>query len=808
MVGDVKQSIYKFRLARPEIFMEKLGSFQRDTDSKDRRIDLHKNFRSRKEVLEGTNYIFKKIMGRDLGGVDYDEDAKLVTGASFDEPVFDMSPELLLIDGTPSDNPVVLDTDIGSYDSKEKEALAISIRIKELMKSDPDLKFKDIVILLRSSAGYDDVFKNILEAQGIPSYIESKNGYFETSEISTILNILTIIDNPLQDIPLVSVMHSPIGGFTDEELSKYRIAMDSDEENLFTDSFYQGLKRLVEKESENYRKLTDFISFIDNLREMSVYTPVHELLQFIVRKTGYDKYVAALPAGSQRKANLDQLISRAVSFEKSSFKGLFHFIRYIEHLKVARVDYGEAGIIDENADVVRIMTIHKSKGLEFPVVFVAGLSKKFNKMDTKGDLIADIDLGIGVKCINTELRVKYDTLKRLIIADKMEKDSLGEELRILYVALTRAKEKLIMTATSKSLYDKLDSVLKNMPIIAEKELLPYSMRARADSFFDIILPALIRHPNMEKLLDKLGISKEYFLQFVDKEAGEVAFEFNSVNDDDLAGSLNSDVVTGLIRLEKLQEDSREFFDKELSDRLKEKFEAKYAHEDLKGLFTKTTVTELKSKKLHEEAEVFTKEVDYDLAKEKVADESAGSGLFGAERGTAYHRVMELLDDDIYGKEDLFDKGKEEVTAAVKEWMSLKEGLKILPAEYVECVNAADISVFIKTELGKRMGIAYRDGKLMREKPFMMGIPSKELDEKFPEEEMVLIQGIIDAFFIENDDIVLLDYKTDHVKKAEELISRYKVQLDYYKRAIEASTGKKVKEVFIYSFALGKEIKVY
>ena len=808
MVGDVKQSIYKFRLARPEIFMEKLGTYKRDTDSKDRRIDLHKNFRSRKEVLEGTNYIFKKIMGSDLGGVDYDKDAELVTGASFDEPRFDMSPEFLLIDGAPSDNPGTQGTDIDAYDLKEKEALAISIRIKELMKADPTLKFKDIVILLRSNAGWDDVFRNILETQGIPAYIESKSGYFETSEISTMLNVLTIVDNPLQDIPLISVMHSPIGDFTDEELAEYRIAIDKDEENLFTDSFYMGLKRLMEKDSESYQKLTDFMGFIENLREMSVYTPVHELLQFIIRKTGYDKYVAALPAGSQRKANLDQLLSRAITFEKSSFKGLFHFIRYIEHLKVAMVDYGEAGIIDETADVVRIMSIHKSKGLEFPVVFVAGLSKKFNKMDTRGDLIADIDLGIGVKCINTELRVKYDTLKRLIIADKMKKDSLGEELRVLYVALTRAREKLIMTGACKSLSDKLTSVIRNMQVIAEKELLPYSMRTSADSFLDLLLPALIRHPGVEKLIDKLGISQENFMPFVDKSAGNVAFEFNSVNDDDLVKALSSDEVKGLIRLENLKGDFRDFFNSELSERLKAKFEAVYAHEDLKGLFTKTTVTELKSKKLHEEAEKFTREVDFCIHEEKEAPSASEGSLSGAERGTAYHRVMELLDDQIYGREDLLDKDKKEVTKVLNEWMVLKEKEKVLPSEYVNCVKTEDVAVFIKTGLGKRMGIAYRNGKLMREKPFMMGIPSKELDEKFPEEEMVLIQGIIDAFFIENGEIVLLDYKTDHVKSDEELILRYKVQLDYYKRAIEASTNMKVKEVFIYSFALGKEIKVY
>ena len=801
MVGDVKQSIYKFRLARPEIFMEKLGTYSKDVSSKDRRIDLHKNFRSRKEVLEITNFIFKKIMGKDLGGVEYDKDAELVTGAEYESPVFDMSPELIMIDGAPTGDVSNPDVDIDSYDTKEKEALAISIRIKELMKADPKLKFKDIVILLRSNAGWDDAFKSVLEAQGIPAYIESKSGYFETGEISTMLNILTIIDNPLQDIPLVGVMHSPIGGFTDEELSEYRIAIG------FDDSFYHGLIELVNNDRDKYQKLAEFMDFLQELREMSVYTPVHELLQYIIRKTGYDKYIAALPSGSQRKANLDQLLARALSFEKSSFKGLFHFIRYIEHLKIAMVDYGEAGIIDENADVVRIMTIHKSKGLEFPVVFVAGLSKKFNKMDTKGDLIADIDLGIGVKCIDTELRVRYDTLKRLIIADKMEKDSLGEELRVLYVALTRAKEKLIMTASCKSLNDKLEGVLRSIPLIAEKTLLPYSMRTSADSYLDIILPSVIRHPSVEKLLDKLGISKENYLPFVDKDAGNIAFEFKSMNDTDLSDALGSENVKGVMRLENLKGDVDTCFDEQLSERLRSKFEAKYAHEDLRGLFTKTTVTELKSKKLHEEGEVFTREISYEEPEVKNDSPSSKDVLSGAERGTAYHRVMELLDEPIYGDESLFAKTRDEIASVVKEWIIQKEKLKVIPPEYSKSIKATDIAIFLETDLGKRMGEAFRNGALMREKPFMMGIPSKELDAKFPDEEMVLIQGIIDAFFIEDGEIVLLDYKTDHVKSDSELVSRYKIQLDYYKRAIEASTGMKVKEVFIYSFCLGKEIRM-
>ncbi len=765
MVGDVKQSIYKFRLARPEIFMDKLSSYDKEKGAKNHRIDLHKNFRSRKEVLEITNYIFRKIMGTDLGGVAYDKDAELVTGADYPAATYGVTPELMLIDGEEVYDGSV---DMTSYDAKEKEAIAIAGRIHELMKEDPELSFKDIVILLRSNAGWDDVFKNTLESQGIPAYIESKSGYFDAWEVSILLNLLTIVDNPLQDIPLVSVMHSCIGGFSDEELASIRIAIDGDEDLSETDSFYRGIKGLVEKSEDSYPKLKTFVDMIEDFRDRSVYTPVHELLQYIVDKTGFDSYITAMPAGEKRRANLELLLTNAANFEKTSFRGLFHFVRYIEHLKVVQVDYGEAGIIDENANVVRIMSIHKSKGLEFPVVFVAGLSKSFNRMDTKGDIVTDLDLGIGVKCIDTELRVKYDTLKRIMIADKMNTDSLGEELRVLYVALTRAKEKLIMTAYVKKLADTLIKAVRNLPVIAESgELLPYSMRLSFGGYLDFILAALIRHPQVKELLSKYEISYESVKAYFDDEKQVPALTFKS-----------------------------------LSDKLKEKFSARYAFDDLKGLFTKTTVTELKKHVLEQEGEVFTK----DISKEEApVYEPVEGKLSGAERGTAYHRIMELLDEDIYGNADLKDLSKKEIAEKVGKWISKKTTEKVIPAEYENAVNKWDVATFLLTDIGKRMGKAYRSSALMREKPFMMGIDAGRLDEKFPDGEMVLIQGIIDAFFVEDGEIVLLDYKTDKVSDETELVSRYRIQLDYYKEALEASTNMKVKEVYIYSFSLGKEI---
>lgn len=836
MVGDVKQSIYKFRLARPEIFMEKLDTYNKEKGAENHRIDLHRNFRSRKEVLEITNYIFEKIMGRDIGGVEYDEDARLVTGAKYPEPDMDVAPELIIFDS--ASDPLGA---LSDYDARQKEALVVAKRIHELLSENSNLHYKDMVILLRSLSGWDDVFKQVLADQGIPAYTESKSGYFDAIEVAVMLDVLSIIDNPSQDIPLVSVMKSSIGAFTDEELALFKVKINEDPELSLEESLYTALYALDEKTEHENEKLSAFITLVESLRDMSVYTPVHELLQYIIDVTGYDTYCMALPYGSQRKANLDMLLTMALNFEKSSFKGLFHFVRYVEHMKVAQVDYGEAGLLDENADVVRIMSIHKSKGLEFPVVFVSGNTKGFNEMDIKKDLIADMDFGLGVKCIDLENRVKYDTLKRLMIANKMKTDNLGEELRVLYVALTRAKEKLIMTAAVKDPATKLVNMLRKAPTLKGDEvLLPYSLRSGAGSYFDLILPALLRHPSFGEVVDKYEISRDVYDSCVEKNDVPALKAMALLDDEIVASMLKKDV--SVLASKDLLESNMIEVDEELEGRLTARFESKYAYENLKGLFTKTTVTELKKHMLEEMGEVFDKPAEYDAEyEEELVDMQAdkcfdneiyeGDGcnhergdsqsgkqrkkLTGAERGTAYHRIMEILDGDIYGDEALmdmaisFDKedSKGDVPKRLYSWLCTKADKGVIPPEYRQCVWTPDIAVFLSTELGQRMGRAFRAEKLMREKPFMMGIPASDLDPKFPTEEMVLIQGIIDAWFIEDGEIILMDYKTDRVKEASELVKRYQIQLDLYKRALESATNMKVREVYIYSFGLGCQIKL-
>ena len=881
MVGDVKQSIYKFRLARPEIFMEKLESYDRTKDAPLRRIDLHRNFRSRRRVLDFVNYIFRRIMGSDLGKVAYDLDAMLITGADYpDEPKGEDSfvPELILINGDDSasnkensddeydsdDEKDIMNSDIWGMedtikpgqklDSKQKEAMVIASRIKELVRSGRvsdgnggfrSIHFSDIVILLRTTLSWDDTFRKILEAEGIPAYVESRTGYFAAIEVATLLNYLRIVDNPLQDIPLASVMHSVFGRFTDEDMARIKAftceRMREEEEDI-PDTFYEHLiylEKVTESggslsnqddskkdtgypATETIEKLAKRVhSFLENLRSLrkkAVYMPVHELLEYIIDSTGYRNYVSAMPAGTRRRANIDMLLERATSFENTSFKGLFNFIRYIEELEKYEVDFGEANVIDENADVVRIMSIHKSKGLEFPVVFVAGTSKKFNQRDTNAAVLLDEDLGIGLNAVDSHLRVKANTPRRIMLSDRMKRESLGEELRVLYVALTRAKEKLIITGLKSG----IDNFIKNEQYLAfnkgpsdQEQLLPLSSR-KATDYLTLILSAMMGHPAMKDAASSLDVD----VSLLGYDDIEVTDSLNCKYEPDKAAMIvpparisvvNSSAITSLslkeqvdsaVRKDKLECGIKESdLDEDLMKNLIDNFEHEYSHKNYADLYTKTTVSELKKASFTEEKEPDTRLI-------KTEDEEKVPGfisdkeekLSGAGRGTAYHRVMELLDESIFSKENINVKD-------ILDFLEKKEAEGRMDADSVKSIYAKDIIHFLSTDLGKRYKEAAKIGKLYRERQFMMGIPATELSKAFPEGEIMLIQGVIDAWFIENDEIVLVDYKTDRIKEASELTDRYKVQIDYYTRALERMTHKKVKERYLYSFTLGEEIQM-
>ena len=520
MVGDVKQSIYKFRLARPELFLEKYDIYQETGDLC--RIDLAKNFRSRIQVVDAVNDVFSRIMSREIGGIAYDDKAALYPGAVYpaqEDPAY--GSELLLIrkpeKGEREESGIGEQHAEGAgvlvdYDNvRQLEALAIAARIKQLKgslqvmeKSTGELRpvrYSDMVILLRTTSGWDEEFKKILEQQGIPVYITSKTGYFGALEVQELLQFLRVLDNPRQDIPLFGVMQSVFGGFTQEEIAQIRSGGEGHSRKRMT--LYEALKEVAQsgrtveegeeisagesagEEAELSQKADTFLQRIGHYRDLTPFTSIRDLLQRILDDYDYLNYVTALPTGSKRRANVEMLLTKASAFEKTSYFGLFHFIRYMEQLEKYDVDYGEADTLDENADVVRIMSIHKSKGLEFPVVFVSGLSKRFNMQDANQSLIVDMDLGVAVDYVDSVRRIKNKTLRRAILSAKMKEDNLAEELRVLYVALTRAREKLILTSVLEKAEEKWE-----LSQMTGQEKLTYLDFCEAGSYMDFLLPIL------------------------------------------------------------------------------------------------------------------------------------------------------------------------------------------------------------------------------------------------------------------------------------------------------------------------------
>lgn len=769
MVGDVKQSIYSFRLSRPELFMEKYNTYSLK-DSVTQRIDLHKNFRSREEVLDSVNDIFRQIMKKELGGIEYDDSAALYPGAEFPplpsgKKDFCKS-ELLLLDKE----------DTGGEDERQAEARMIARRIRELIRDGVVLdketreyrrvQYRDIVILTRSIRGWAEVFSSVLGEEGIPAYSVSREGYFETYEVSVLLDYLKILDNVRQDLPLAAVLTSAFGGLDTRELAEIRIAHP----NV---PFYEAAAMCAEGDAaedacmEELRgKLRRFYDQVRYFREKVPYTPIHELLEDIIDKTGYGLYIAAMPGGAQRMANVEMLTERAAAFEGTSYKGLFNFVRYIAQLKKYDVDYGEAGIMDEQADTVRIMSIHKSKGLEFPIVFVAGMGKKFNTQDTKGSVLLHPDWGAGVDLIDLKRRTKTPTFLKKMIREETALENLAEEMRILYVALTRAKEKLIMTGAAKITEDGAVSDISSV------------FRAEgAKCYLDWVLPCI--------LSDETGKVKQ-----------ESPVEVSVFRAEDL--TLQQEETQAEVVAEDVLRnwDDSQVYEPELRERLNAQIDYVYPFEDEGKMKLKFTVSELKKwASLAEEAgeEMYEEPVVVPLIPEFLKEEEI---LTGAPRGSAYHKLLELLDFTV-------DYDVENLTAAVQQLR--QEGR--LTDEMAECIRPKDILRFLGCRSGRRMADAARNGKLYKEQPFVLSVDASEI---YPEDcsgEKILVQGIIDVYFEEPDGLVVLDYKTDKVRTGNELKEKYHAQLDYYAQALEQLTEKPVKEKIIYSFTLGEEIEV-
>lgn len=844
MVGDVKQSIYKFRLARPELFLEKQEAYGGASESK-KRIDLHQNFRSRREVIDSVNAVFTRIMGKEMGGIVYDEKAALHPGASYPRrdgcPSEDASnvTQLLLFQ---EEKAAVGEEEVpAALSVKEQEAYGVAAQIKTLLQkfqvTDKETgtlrraSYRDIVILLRTLSGWDEVFKRVLEEEGIPVHVTSRTGYFAASEVQELLHFLRILDNPLQDIPLYGVMHTYLGGFSEEEVALVRAAfpkkkylydalvacagreMSNIVDKIPPETGRAGVEEAdgaAEKIAEVLRvKIKAFLDKIAAYREMSVYLSVHELLQVILRETGYLHDVAARPEGGRRRANVEMLMVKAADYERTSYFGLYHFLRYMEQLEKYEVDYGEAAMQDENADVVRIMSIHKSKGLEFPVCFVSGLAAGFRKKEGSGILAVDVDLGIGVDYVDSERRVKGKSLRKNAIALKLRRDSLAEELRILYVAMTRAEEKLILTGVVKN-PEKTAAAL--LPLRRRKQsLLSYDVLLGQDSFLSLLLGALSGSQCLDGFYAACGMDAEPdALEY----AADMPFAVKLTGWDHVVEEKIGETVLGTEAKKKLLfADYTEAVDENLMTELSRRFSYEYPHGNLRDLYTKTTVSELKIAGMQDTDEAAAK-----LFEEKPAvpylpkflknDESVS----GSMRGSAFHKVMELF--DFRELTDEVNKNRQAAEALLKEQMERMRRTGRLPQGYYEAVSVPKLVDFLTGKAAFRMARAARAGKLFKEQPFVMGLPASRLGSGFPAEETVLVQGIIDVFFEEEDGLVVLDYKTDAVSAAAELVRRYQVQLAYYSEALEqiygyepGAGGKCVKEQVIYSFKLGEEILV-
>ena len=827
MVGDVKQSIYKFRLARPELFLEKYDTYQETGDLC--RIDLAKNFRSRVQVVDAVNDVFSRIMSREIGGIAYDDKAALYPGATYpaaEDPTY--GSEALLIrkpeKGEREESGIGEQHAKGAgalvdYDNvRQLEALAIAARIKQLKgslkvmeKSTGELRpvrYSDMVILLRTTSGWDEEFKKTLEQQGIPVYITSKTGYFGALEVQELLQFLRVLDNPRQDIPLFGVMQSVFGGFTQEEIAQIRSGGEGHSRKRMT--LYEALKEVAQsgrtveegeeisagesvgEEAELSQKANTFLQRIGHYRDLTPFTSIRDLLQQILDDYDYLNYVTALPAGSKRRANVEMLLTKASAFEKTSYFGLFHFIRYMEQLEKYDVDYGEADTLDENADVVRIMSIHKSKGLEFPVVFVSGLSKRFNMQDANQSLIVDMDLGVAVDYVNPGRRIKNKTLRRAVLSAKMKEDSLAEELRVLYVALTRAREKLILT----SVMDKADEKWE-LAQMTGQERLTYLDFCEAGSYMDFLLPILPKTGIAVKTLRTEDLAAEEIREQLRMGDRREQLRLVACGETPLTGNP--------------EENERKLM------RLRERFAYQYPYAGLQKLYTKTTVSELKIAAMAEKDEAaFHTFEEKEVVPYIPAFRREQEKVSGAVRGSAFHRVMELLDFTyVFVESGLFEKcpGDYETYRKRLDAESLKNRLEEflqretvslrLTEEYAKAVSLPKIFNFLEQELAYRMWRAQEQGLLYREQPFVLGIDAKRLDPDLPEGEKVLIQGIIDVFFIEDGEIVLLDYKTDVIDSLETLWNRYNVQIQYYEEALTKLIQMTVKERILYSFYLEK-----
>ena len=753
MVGDIKQSIYRFRMACPELFLEKQEKYGTEEMAENRLVNLSRNFRSREIVLEGTNGVFEKIMHRSLGGVEYDEDARLRPGTEFPE----------------CDHRTAENIDVYALEGKDDgscEGKLIAKLIKEYTGEENPLyvmedgeyrpaRYGDIVILTRSTKAIGQPLYDALAVEGIPVHMENTRGFFDTREISIMVSLLQIIDNPRQDIPLAAVLRSPVFDFSDDELAVIR----GKNKNM---DFYDSL-RAYEEEDELREKIRSFLELLQRFREKMTYATVADIIEDIYECTKVDYILMAMKNGEQRKANLDLLMEVAREFDSTSYKGLYQFVRYISGIKKREEDLGEANLSGSRDNVVQIMTIHKSKGLEFPICILAGMGRGLAGGRKSPFLTVHPDVGIGAPVVDSEKGISVETVFAQSLSRMNLLEDLGEELRVLYVAMTRAKEKLVFTGTAKP--DKVPFSTGYFQLLC------------GNSYYDWILPAIKGNEQF----------RLHWVETEELEREEVRRQADLLVDEVMLNNFDTNIT----------------YDKTLKDMLD--FMDDYQAEEVEELPTKLSVSEIKKRSMEEsEEEGFT--ILYSDALENQSpipsfareENQENQALAGAGYGTVWHQVMAGMDFSVVSGEK---EAEEELERMAESGKVRREDLVF--------IDIYKLMRFLRCPLGSEMREAKREGRLYREQPFVIGVPAREVISDTKENSRVLVQGIIDAFYETEQGIVLMDYKTDHLEKGQEslLVERYEKQMELYARALEKITGQQVVRKVLYSFSLNQEIEV-
>ena len=751
MVGDAKQSIYRFRGGCPELFATKLLQYGTGEGDTCRRIDLHQNFRSREMVLEGSNEVFERVMHQDIGGVEYDESAKLRVGREFPETGQRTAEKIDVYAINGNQNP-------------EAEGVLMAQKIKEMVTGDSPLylyedgvyrpaQYRDVVILIQAHKQGQEYFNALTEA-GIPVVMEHKRGFFETREIKLMVSMMQVIDNPHQDIPLAAVLLGPMFSFSEEELARVRT------ENRSVD-LYEALCR-YDKADELYEHLQQFFRVLINLRSKASYAAVADIVQDIYEETGIYESVMMMNDGIQRNANMDSLMARAREFDGTTYHGLYQFVRYLERVSEQTEEMGEVNLAGEEENVVRIMTIHKSKGLEFPICFIGGMGRQLNQSN-KNFLTIRPDTAIVAPIVDNRRRTRKKNLYTTFLNYQNKLDNIGECMRKLYVAMTRAGEKLILVGCAR----KTDS-----------KIMDFAGREKINTFFDMVLPSV--NTRIDRFDLKL-VDPEELIPKLEEELGQELQQTTLLYNFDTSACYDEDLREALMWMEAEEQAQPE------------------------PLPVKVSVSDLKVQSMEEmetgDFTILTHEESEDempvpsFMKKEPENNSAGRG---AAYGTIWHQVMAFI--DFTKTED-----KEQIRKEVKRLVETGR----LRVDEMGVLNYDRLVTFFDSSLGRAMRQAQEEGRLYRERPFVMGREASELFQDRNEKDMVLVQGIIDAYYESDGGIVLMDYKTDSLKPGEEnkLVERYYTQMDLYRKALEGMTGKKVERCVLYSFSLGKEIEV-